>query len=126
VAVLLLRQHFVRAFWNDNPYHNNNDGDDSSAKNNESYPMETKYEECSRYLQQHRLTCAFEVVTAVLGDHGQIPQQDFLILTAIADRQHERFYTTLELVEFCHVFRLPHNDTFWTFTTLEAAQQLLY
>jgi hypothetical protein len=59
----------------------------------------------------------FEVVTAVLGDQGQTPQRDFLILTAISDRQNERFYTTLELLEFCHRFRLPHNDI-WTYTTI--------
>jgi hypothetical protein len=38
-----------------------------------------KYEECSDYVQQHRLTLSFEVVTAVLGDHGDIPKQPYLI-----------------------------------------------
>ena len=67
--------------------------------------------------------CRFEVATAVLGDHGQTPQRDFLILTA-ADRQNERFYTTLELLEFCHRFRLHHKDI-WTDTTIESARNLL-
>ncbi|KAG7367632.1 hypothetical protein IV203_030303 [Nitzschia inconspicua] len=120
VAEILLRQHFVRAFWNKNQ-------NNTSCDNSEIVPVhdlsERHYQECSNYLQQHRLTCAFEVVTAVLGDHGQIPKRDFLIVTAVADRNHERFFTTLEVLDFCQRFRLPHNDI-WTFESVQSAQQL--
>ena len=67
-------------------------------------------------MSKQRLTCAFEVVTAVLGDHGDRPKRDFLILTAIADRAKERFYSTQELTDFCQRHRLPHNDT-WIFSS---------
>ena len=39
----------------------------------------SKYDECSKYLQEHRLTLAFEVVTSVLGDHGDNPKHPYLI-----------------------------------------------
>ena len=39
----------------------------------------SKYEDCSDYLQEHRLTLAFEVITSVLGDHGDVPKQPYLI-----------------------------------------------
>jgi hypothetical protein len=73
------------------------------------------YEECSGFVSQHRYTIAFEVVTAeMLGDHGQIPHLDYVVVTAVADRSSERFLSTTEVLEFCHRFRLPHNDV-WTF-----------
>ncbi|KAL3912665.1 MAG: hypothetical protein SGARI_001037, partial [Bacillariaceae sp.] len=114
VAEILLRQHFARAWWN-------TDADDNS--NYKAAISENKYQECSDYIEQNRLTLAFEVVTTVLGDHGDIPNRDFMILTAVADRQHERFYTTRELLGFCQRFRLPHNDV-WTYDTVDSAQQL--
>lgn len=39
----------------------------------------SKYDVCSKYLQEHRLTLAFEVVTSVLGDHGDNPKHPYLI-----------------------------------------------
>ena len=73
------------------------------------------YEECSGFVSKHRYTIAFEVVTAeMLGDHGQIPHLDYVVVTAVADRSSERFLSTTEVLEFCHRFRLPHNDV-WTF-----------
>ena len=106
VAEILLRQHFERA-WR------TSDGQDGALK----------YEECSRVLEDSRLTCAFEVVTAVLGDHGDIPNRDFLILTAIADRSKERFYSTGQTIEYAQRFRLPHNDA-WAFTTTSSCEKL--
>jgi hypothetical protein len=41
--------------------------------------VRNKYQECSDYAQQYRLTLSFEVVTAVLGDHGDIPKQPYLV-----------------------------------------------
>lgn len=73
------------------------------------------YEDCSSFVSRNRYTVAFEVVTAeMLGDHGQAPNHDYVVVTAVADRQHERFLSTTEVLEFCHRFRLPHNDV-WTF-----------
>ncbi|KAL3938289.1 MAG: hypothetical protein SGBAC_006771 [Bacillariaceae sp.] len=74
----------------------------------------TKYDECSQFLKENRLTLSFEVVTAVLGDHGDRPRKDFVMLTAVADRSRERFYSTAEVIELAQRFRLPHNDT-WIF-----------
>lgn len=105
-AEILVRQHFERAWRNDM-----------------SGSTESRYEECSRHLQELRLTLAFEVVTAVLGDHGDRPRKDFVMLTAVADRAQERFYTTTEVIQLAQQFRLPHNDS-WTFTSLQAVNSL--
>ena len=73
------------------------------------------YEDCSIFVTHHRYTIAFEVVAGeILGDHGQIPNFDYVVVTAIADRSQERFLSTTEVIEFCQKFRLPHNDV-WTF-----------
>lgn len=106
VAEVLLRQHFERA------WRTTSDQDGKS-----------KYEECSRVLEESRLTCAFEVVTSVLGDHGDIPNRDFLILTAVAERSTERFYTTAQVLEFAQRYRLPHNDA-WAFTNPSSCEAL--
>jgi hypothetical protein len=102
-AEILLRQHFYRA-WNQDR-------------------TETQYQECSQFLQDHRWTLAFEVVTSVLGDHGDIPNRDFVLLTAIADKQKERFLSTLELLQVAQRFRLPFNDT-WVFASPESVESL--
>lgn len=47
------------------------------------WETDSKYEECSKYVQEHRLTLAFEVVTSVLGDHGDVPKQPYLICKCI-------------------------------------------
>lgn len=106
---ILLRQHFARAWADDG-------GTDTKS--------EGKYQECSRFVESNRLTLAFEVVTSLLGQHGDVPQKDFLILTAIADRSAERFFNTSELVEFSQHYRLPHND-FWLFKS-EASSKALF
>jgi hypothetical protein len=106
-AEILVRQHFERA-WRDN------------ATLGE---IERRYEECSRFLEENRLTLAFEVVTTVLGDHGDRPRKDFVMLTAVADRSQERFYTTTEVIQLAQRFRLPHNDS-WMFTSLKSVNSL--
>ena len=108
VGEILLKQHFVRAFW--------------QARDDEKNLLQP-FDECSDYVQKHRLTLAFEAVTAVTGDHGDRPRRDFLILTAVADRQTERFWGTDEIVAFAQRFRLPHNDA-WIFKSNESVQEL--
>lgn len=107
VAEILLRQHMERA-W----------------RNVDGTGVE-KYDHLSQFLSNRRLNVAFEVVTSVLGDHGDIPNKDFLIVTAIADRSKERFLSTTETLELCQKFRLPHNDV-WTFTSGAQDLFLLY
>ena len=122
----LLRQHFVRAFWNDD------DPSTATTTTQDKPPLlsrmlqlqqEQAYRKCSDYVEKHRLTLSFEVVTSFLGHHGDIPNRDYLILTAVADRQAERFFSTTELVELAHRFRLPHNDA-WVFASLAHVEDL--
>lgn len=101
VGELLLRQHFIRA---------NHDG-------------VTAYQDCSDYLEAHRMTLSFEVVTSFMGDHGDRPNRDFLILTAVADRKTAQFFSTADAIEFAQRFRLPHNDC-WVFQSAKAIQGL--
>jgi hypothetical protein len=48
----------------------------------------SKYDKCSDYLHKHRLTLAFEVVTSVLGDHGDIPKKPYLICKYFEIHEH--------------------------------------
>lgn len=104
VGEILLRQHFTKA-WNSSSF---------GGK---------VYEECSQYIQRHRMTLSFEVVSPSLGHHGDLPKRDYLILIAVADRNSERFYSTREIIAFAHKFRLPHNDV-WIFRSANAAKDL--
>lgn len=108
VGELLLRQHFYRA-W--------------SGEGGASTDGEANYQKCSDYVEQHRLTLAFEVVTTVLGHHGDLPKRDFLVLTAVADRSGERFFSTQQILQFAQQHRLPHNDV-WVYSTVKAVNQL--
>ena len=112
VGEVLLRQHFYRAYSNE---------EESVTDDN----LERHYQECSDYVQAHRLTLAFEVVTAVLGHHGDIPTRDFMILTAVADRNTEIFYSTTQLIQLAQRFRLPHNDT-WVFDSEKSVDGLFH
>jgi hypothetical protein len=105
VGEILLRQHFAKA-WN------------SSILGGER-----AYDECSRYIENNRLTVSFEVVCPALGHHGDLPKRDYLMLLAIADRNQERFYSTTEIIAFAHKFRLPHNDV-WIFRSVHVAKDL--
>ena len=84
-----------------------------------------RYFECSQYLEENRLTLSFEVVSAVLGDHGDTPIKDFVMLTAVADKSEERFYTTNEVIRLAQKFRLPHNDS-WMFASSKSAKSLFF
>ncbi len=120
VGEILLRQHFARAWRN----HNSNEDDSGDTTNLEK---EQKFLECSHYVETNRLTLSFEVVTSVLGHHGDLPSRDFLILIAVANRNDGvgTFFTTTQLMEFAQRFRLPHNDV-WIFQSLESAKKLFH
>jgi hypothetical protein len=117
-AEILLRQHFYRAWYDE--YQNN--------KNNTKLLQQPEqfYQDCSDYVTAHRLTLAFEVVTAVLGDHGDIPHRDFVMLTTVACRcppSQERFFSTTEVIQLAQQFHLPHNDS-WIFSSATSVDQL--
>jgi hypothetical protein len=104
VGEILLMQHFARCFGIGN--------------------WRSEYDRCSEYLHQNRLTCSFELVTSMLGQHGDVPIRDYLILIAVADRGKKgRFYSTNELVAFAHQYRLPHNDV-WIFASKQSSEQV--
>jgi hypothetical protein len=156
VGEVVLRQHFLRAWYDDDDTNKLSISDndqtkdaDDSAVLSEKVKMaltqgQTMYQACSDYLEQHRLTLAMELVTAVLGDHGAVPNRDYVIVTALAHRDYydhathddptipahsnkvsqSWFASTPELLQFCHRFRLPHNDV-WMFTSLSTVNQML-
>ena len=119
VGEILLRQHFYRISTTLSP-------PPTSTKEAANGNVEWLYQQCSDYVEKHRLTLAFEVVTSVLGDHAAIPKRDFLILTAVADRSRQTgqfFYSTSELLQLAQTLHLPHNDT-WVFSTKDSLKQL--
>jgi hypothetical protein len=99
-AEILLRQHFAKLWFSS------------------SFGTNSVFHDCAAYLQAHHLCLSFECVTSFLGHHGDIPKRDFLILTSVADlrEDEERFFTTYELINFAHRWRLPHNDV-WIYTS---------
>ena len=126
-AELLLRQHFARC-WSKHSSSSCSTSSTSSTSSNEVYDdiiHEKKYQECSDYIQKHRLTLSFEIITSVLGHHGDIPNTDFLILISISNRSTQSFYTTSQLISFCHTFKLPHNDI-WMIETKSCALKLFH
>ena len=133
VGEILLLQHFARCHS-----HHHRSGNSSSG----SSDWKMEYEKCSDYIYNNRLTCSFEIVTSILGHHGDIPNKDYLILIAVAHRGYDysggggggggsienaskrpRFYTTNELIKFAQSYRLPHNDT-WLFGSRVSCDQL--
>ena len=114
VAEILLRQYF-----------GTNTAATATTAATSSSTTSLCYKECSNFIEEHRYTIAFEVVTGLLGlgDHGQIPKKDYVVVTAIADRTQERFLSTSQVLEFCQTYKLPHNDI-WTFSSSTSAQQL--
>ncbi|CAI5534486.1 unnamed protein product, partial [Closterium sp. Naga37s-1] len=66
--------------------------------------------------QHHRMAVGMELVTSVLGDHGQRPLQDYVVVTAVTDMASHppRFLSTPEVLRFCHTWRLPFNS-YWLF-----------
>ncbi|KAM1553668.1 hypothetical protein ACFX12_006553 [Malus domestica] len=75
-------------------------------------------EEFNDFLERNRICTSMELVTAVLGDHGQRPKEDFAVVTAVTDLGNgkPKFYSTPEIIAFCRKWRLPTNHV-WLFST---------
>ncbi|KAK7262359.1 hypothetical protein RJT34_29928 [Clitoria ternatea] len=81
-----------------------------------------KQAEFNDFLERNRLCISMELVTAVLGDHGQRPQEDYVVVTAVAElgKGKPKFYSTPEIIAFCRKWRLPTNHV-WLFSTRKSA-----
>ncbi|XP_073004035.1 tRNA ligase 1 isoform X1 [Typha latifolia] len=81
--------------------------------------MQTEFNE---FLERNRVCISMELVTAVLGDHGQRPKDDYVVVTAVTELGHgkPKFYSTPELIAFCRKWRLPTNYV-WLFSTRKSA-----
>ncbi|CAN6197163.1 unnamed protein product, partial [Urochloa humidicola] len=78
--------------------------------------------EFNDFLERNRLSISMELVTAVLGDHGQRPKHDYAVVTAVTELGHgkPKFYSTPEVIAFCRKWRLPTNHI-WLFSTRKSA-----
>ncbi|KAL5701474.1 hypothetical protein ACHQM5_026804 [Ranunculus cassubicifolius] len=76
-----------------------------------------KQEKFDKFLVENRMCVSMELVTAVLGDHGQRPKEDYVVVTAVTELGNgkPRFYSTSEIIGFCRKWRLPTNHV-WLFT----------
>ncbi|CAJ1979353.1 unnamed protein product [Sphenostylis stenocarpa] len=81
-----------------------------------------KQAEFNNFLERNRLCISMELVTAVLGDHGQRPLEDYAVVTAVAELGNgkPKFYSTPEIIAFCRKWRLPTNHV-WLFSTRKSA-----
>ncbi|CAI9105205.1 OLC1v1004078C1 [Oldenlandia corymbosa var. corymbosa] len=77
-----------------------------------------KQAEFNEYLERNRMCISMELVTAVLGDHGQRPKEDYVVVTAVTElgKGKPKFYSTPEIIAFCRKWRLPTNHV-WLFST---------
>ncbi|KAJ4866805.1 RNAligase [Raphanus sativus] len=77
-----------------------------------------KEAEFNDFLEENRMCVSMELVTAVLGDHGQRPLDDFVVVTAVTELGNgkPKFYSTSEIIAFCRIWRLPTNHV-WLFST---------
>lgn len=77
-----------------------------------------KISKFSNYLALSSMSVSMELVTDVLGDHGQRPKHDYVVVTAVAKLDHgkPKFYSTVEMIGFCRRWRLPTNHV-WLFST---------
>eukprot|EP00249_Psilotum_nudum_P024453 c29187_g1_i1 orf=271-3738(-) len=83
-----------------------------------------KQREFNDFLERHHMCIAMELVTAVLGDHGQRPLQDYVVVTAVTElRGKPRFYSTPDIISFCRRWRLPSNHV-WLFSSRKSAAAL--
>ncbi|CAM0877320.1 unnamed protein product [Alopecurus aequalis] len=78
--------------------------------------------EFNKYLEENRINISMELVTAVLGDHGQRPKEDYAVVTAVTELGHgkPKFYSTSEVIAFCQKWRLTANHV-WLFSKRESA-----
>uniref|UniRef100_A0ACD5U8S5 Uncharacterized protein n=1 Tax=Avena sativa TaxID=4498 RepID=A0ACD5U8S5_AVESA len=81
--------------------------------------MQTEFNDC---LEKNRISISMELVTAVLGDHGQRPKDDYAVVTAVTELSHgkPKFYSTPEVIAFCRKWCLPTNHV-WLFSTRKSA-----
>ncbi|GFQ02089.1 hypothetical protein PHJA_002352800 [Phtheirospermum japonicum] len=77
-----------------------------------------KQAEFNDFLERNRTCISMELVTAVLGDHGQRPREDYVVVTAVTELGcgKPKFYSTPEIITFCRKWRLPTNHV-WLFST---------
>ncbi|XP_065865631.1 tRNA ligase 1 [Euphorbia lathyris] len=77
-----------------------------------------KQSEFNEFLEKNRMSISMELVTAVLGDHGQRPREDYVVVTAVTElgKGKPKFYSTPEVIAFCRKWRLPINHV-WLFST---------
>ncbi|KAH9700811.1 tRNA ligase 1 [Citrus sinensis] len=79
-----------------------------------------KQVEFNDFLEKNRMCISMELVTAVLGDHGQRPREDYgeSVVTAVTELGNgkPKFYSTPEIIAFCRKWRLPTNHV-WLFST---------
>lgn len=77
-----------------------------------------KQAEFNAFLEKNRMCISMELVTAVLGDHGQRPIDDYVVVTAVTELGNgkPKFFSTYEIIAFCRKWRLPTNHI-WLFST---------
>ncbi|XP_052186627.1 tRNA ligase 1 isoform X2 [Diospyros lotus] len=77
-----------------------------------------KQAEFNDFLERNRTCISMELVTAVLGDHGQRPRDDYVVVTAVTELGNgkPKFYSTPDIIAFCRKWRLPTNHV-WLFST---------
>lgn len=77
-----------------------------------------KQAEFNEFLERNRMCISMELVTAVLGDHGQRPRDDYAVVTAVTELGNGKpnFYSTPDVIAFCREWRLPTNHV-WLFST---------
>ncbi|KAI3687795.1 hypothetical protein L1987_81498 [Smallanthus sonchifolius] len=81
-----------------------------------------KQAEFNEFLEREHMSISMELVTAVLGDHGQRPREDYVVVTAVTELGNgkPKFYSTPEIIAFCRKWRLPTNHV-WLFSTRNSA-----
>ncbi|XP_074311540.1 tRNA ligase 1 [Silene latifolia] len=81
-----------------------------------------KQAEFNDFLERSRMCISMELVTAVLGDHGQRPRKDYVVVTAVTELGigKPKFYSTPEIFAFCQKWRLPTNQV-WLLSTRKSA-----
>ncbi|XVF19501.1 hypothetical protein REPUB_Repub11eG0115900 [Reevesia pubescens] len=77
-----------------------------------------KQAEFNDFIERNRMCISMELVTAVLGDHGQRPREDYAVVTAVTELGNgkPKFYSTPEVIAFCRKWCLPTNHI-WLFST---------
>ncbi|XP_057956592.1 tRNA ligase 1-like [Malania oleifera] len=81
-----------------------------------------KQTEFNDFLERNHMCISMELVTAVLRDSGQRPQEDYVVVTAVTelDNGEPKFYSTPDIIAFCQQWRLPANHVWW-FSTRKSA-----